>query len=781
MQDKVADYEKILRDLQSRVSEADAELIQADQLDAEEAILADGAGPIQSVEAGADEEASGAESDVSGGRGSTGALDRTEEDFTREGAKVTGFMGKNSDVTWMQRLRQENKYGEGTPEAADVNARRLNEISGPSLRSHAMGSTNIALPEADQGFTVQDSNYHLNDLAISTYEAVDPYEMPTQEHAQMLFMTYMNRVHPSFPIIGRVNLQNQFAKFMARPINRPPPKWLAIINMIFAIAARYSHLIQADWQADERDHLIYFTRARMLTIDSDTIFNHPDLQMIQIIALMACYMMVVDQINRAWNVLGMAIRASTALGLNMRNDSAELPDGLKEIRYRVWWSMYCLEHRICAMTGRVNCIVDDHCTTPLPVPLNEEEFETEQGQKLLNHEHQKTSRAPTSNGPTPSRPGSTSSSRSDSNKADASNSPSTTQASSAPDWTKDVTPNTSLYFFHFVQLCRLTQNIFIKLYNPTAIQGKWSDLQNSIKDLSTQLESWYRRLPAAFDFRRKQRDRDFYESRLGLGFYYYSTKMMLHRPCLCRLDRKIPGQSNRSNEFNRMSATECITAAQEQLALIPDEPNAVGLLRTGPWMSILHLIVQSVTVLTLEISFRAHHMPQQADDLIESAKKGVRWLHALGDDNLAAARAWRLCSQMLQGAAVKMGRVIDDMPEVPPRTAGTTSDDTSMSGGTVTDSRLYDRSSGHNQAHQFGANYPATTMPYAAMNMSNMSAFVTAGSVNPFADIHDQYGPYPGASNLDPSQMHYSQSPPHMQYGSMPMEADMSFMNQYTE
>lgn len=59
-------------------------------------------------------EVSGAESEVSGRVGSTGALDKTDEDFTREGAKATGFMGKNSDVTWMQRLRHENKHGDNT-------------------------------------------------------------------------------------------------------------------------------------------------------------------------------------------------------------------------------------------------------------------------------------------------------------------------------------------------------------------------------------------------------------------------------------------------------------------------------------------------------------------------------------------------------------------------------------------------------------------------------------------------------------------------------------------
>ena len=81
-------------------------------------------------------------------------------------------------------------------------------------------------------------------------------------------------------------------------MQRPPEKWLAILNLIFAIGARYSHLINAEWKGDDRDHIIYFTRARLLAISSETIFQHPDLQMIQVLSLMSLYLLCNSQINR---------------------------------------------------------------------------------------------------------------------------------------------------------------------------------------------------------------------------------------------------------------------------------------------------------------------------------------------------------------------------------------------------------------------------------------------------------------------------------------------------
>lgn len=295
MTEKVADYEKLLRDLSLRVGDDDVELIKA-TLDREGGYT-EVDGPITQEPASvADEESasvnSADESDASAAAGSTGALDKTEEDFTRADAKDTGFMGKNSELTWLQRLRQENKYGSPPRESADPEVRRR-EKSGSK---QSPSSTQPAAHE--DGFTIQDSSYFLDNESLSIYEAVDPYEMPTRDMANNLFEAYITRVHPSFPIVGKSVLSAQYHKFVLGQVKRPPDKWLAILNLMFAVGAKYSHLIQADWQADDRDHLIYFTRARMLSMNGDTMFEHPDLQQIQITGLMAFYMISISQINR---------------------------------------------------------------------------------------------------------------------------------------------------------------------------------------------------------------------------------------------------------------------------------------------------------------------------------------------------------------------------------------------------------------------------------------------------------------------------------------------------
>lgn len=62
-----------------------------------------------------------------------------------------------------------------------------------------------------------------------------------------------------------------------------PDKWRAHMNLLFAIGAKYYHLIGAEWRGDERDHLVYMTRAMHLLGLKDIVMaiSGPDLELVQ--------------------------------------------------------------------------------------------------------------------------------------------------------------------------------------------------------------------------------------------------------------------------------------------------------------------------------------------------------------------------------------------------------------------------------------------------------------------------------------------------------------------
>lgn len=152
----------------------------------------------------------------------------------------------------------------------------------------------------DSGFTpINESTYHCDDLTLDPPDHVDPFEVPSQASADMLFQSYLETVHPAFPIIGKNTFISQYQAFqLSQDQSKINHNWLAILNLIFAIGAKYSHLIKAEWRGDESDHLIYFTRARLLGFDSDAILGHAELQKVQIAGLMSFYLMASNQINR---------------------------------------------------------------------------------------------------------------------------------------------------------------------------------------------------------------------------------------------------------------------------------------------------------------------------------------------------------------------------------------------------------------------------------------------------------------------------------------------------
>ena len=366
----------------------------------------------------------------------------------------------------------------------------------------------------------------------------------------------------------------------------------------------------------------------------------------------------------------MAIRAAIALGINFRNESPRTPDTSKEIRCRVWWALYSLESQLSMMTGRPSSLPDQACTAPLPIPIEEEEFSTQPALQMLGAEMQKTARAPglASRSLITPRASTTSSSEprtSSSRRAQNSHSPSKFLPRNI-EWAKNVPPSASLYFLHYVLLTRISQAAMTWLYTPEAVSQTWSYVQSVIVELNQMISGWHSHLPVVFDFTRNQRDQVFLLFRMRLGFFYYSTRIIVNRPCLCRLDRKLPSQSSKSQEINRAAAATCIDAARQMLQLLTDEPNSIDLHRIAPWWCVLHYLMQAAVVLLLELSYRADHMPDEAENIFEEAQKAVGWLHHLGEDNWSARRAWALCNSLLRETALKIGQQVSQVQQHPP-------------------------------------------------------------------------------------------------------------------
>lgn len=203
---------------------------------------------------------------------SLGPLDYTDEDFNRdEKIQAMGFIGEHSEITWLYRLKRllEQDNSPATKESPD---------------RHSLASVNFFLDDSDTPVT----------------EDVDTTQRPSQSVADQLVDDYFQTVHPTFPIIGKMIFLRQYKSFFTTPFVRPGKRWLAILNLVFAIATRYSRQMKGTSEnaLDDDDDFVYFKRAWKLSMSDVALLDHPNLQQVQVEGLTAFYLASVGQVNR---------------------------------------------------------------------------------------------------------------------------------------------------------------------------------------------------------------------------------------------------------------------------------------------------------------------------------------------------------------------------------------------------------------------------------------------------------------------------------------------------
>jgi hypothetical protein len=209
----------------------------------------------------------------------TESLDLVDENLHEtDQARATGFVGPNSEVQWLRSflLSERGDSGAATSERSSATIVNNEQVSAVT--------------------------FYLDSKSMNLEFHVDPYELPTAEVAEQLLNVYMEKVHDSFPILPRKLFHDQCRKYFEALKRGAAPrlssKWQAILNLVFAIGAKYSHLVKASWRADERDHCIYQARASAFAWNETTLGQHPDLPQIQVAGLLAFYHLSVGQVSR---------------------------------------------------------------------------------------------------------------------------------------------------------------------------------------------------------------------------------------------------------------------------------------------------------------------------------------------------------------------------------------------------------------------------------------------------------------------------------------------------
>ena len=212
-----------------------------------------------------------------GSMGSTGHVDYDDFKSPTLDMATPAYVGQSSEVAWMRRLNQELK----------VNAR----IKAPGHES--------ALPPSDA--TPLSGHPWPADVDSSVVgDQLDPFDLPLKSIADALVKAFFRTVHPTFPILDEARFLQQYEQIPTSMAANPMKNGLfvSILQTVFAIGAVHAHVTGCDWVGDDRDHLLYFARARVLGSFSGLLSDSISIGQVQVLGLASVYLMATDQTNR---------------------------------------------------------------------------------------------------------------------------------------------------------------------------------------------------------------------------------------------------------------------------------------------------------------------------------------------------------------------------------------------------------------------------------------------------------------------------------------------------
>ncbi|KAJ5366682.1 hypothetical protein N7541_000623 [Penicillium brevicompactum] len=555
--------------------------------------------------------------------------DYTEEDYDCDDrVRASGFVGEHSEVAWLYRLKCDLDQDLST------------------------------MKETPQHLAMSSMNFFRDDSQVLVLDPVDLACWPPQHVADKLVDAYFQFVHPAFPIFSKTTFLRQYRSFYSKPDSQPGKKWQTLLNLVFAIATRHLILAAPPWSNCD-DHQRFFGRAWSVIVEQLALLDHPDLQQVQTEGLAAFYLLSVGQINRSWRIIGAAIRSAVTMGLNLRSESHSIPYFSKEIRYRLWWALFLLDTVLSEMTGRPLSTEGIFCTTPLPVPLREEDLFDERVVQLVTSKKTGaglfTSLVPNSilappeesasrNNPAQLGPGQLNGKKRTPQDIAETHTTSTSLA-----------PNTSLCFLYAVDLAHLLREAINNLYAPRETRRSCHDIETVISKLNSHADDWLSHLPTEFQFTSTNTNatRIFAQQRAILAFRFYATKLIITQPSL-----RLSGPTMEARSPGTLSnnlATICLQTACQMLDLLPDEPNCSWLYDLAPWLSILHNIMQSITVLLIELFTFTHIGTSKATGIIQRVKKAIQWLNQMSARDPSSQRAWFICMEILSCHGSKFG------------------------------------------------------------------------------------------------------------------------------
>jgi hypothetical protein len=223
-----------------------------------------------------------------------------------------------------------------------------------------------------------------------------------------------------------------------------------------------------------------------------------------------------------------------------------------------------------------------------------------------------------------------------------------------------ITPNISLSFLYGVHLDLLLRETIQNMYAPGVTKRSLMEMEITISNLNTEADRWLAGLPVEFHFTKlgSTATDPFACQRADLGFRFYNTKILISQSCFRHLCDQTSGVSPGGSFCDKM-AVICVQMACRMLDMLPSEPDTSWLYKVCPWWCVLHYIMQSTTVLLIELFARTIPGTIKAISLVQKIQKSTQWLQEMSTKDPSSRQAWLVCMDILSQHGEKFALKID--------------------------------------------------------------------------------------------------------------------------
>lgn len=175
---------------------------------------------------------------------------------------------------------------------------------------------------------IRDQNYHLDSNSLA---------LPDRDLAQRLVDLYYENVAPILPLVHEPTFRRDFDEMYSK--NKPVSiAFRSLINVIFAYGCDYLELdLPRTYELSQEFH----ERATGLILL--VCYELASLQVVQALLLLTLHLNSSMQFHRMWINTGLLVRTGQALNLHLDPSDWNTTIIEKEIRKRLWWSIYSLD------------------------------------------------------------------------------------------------------------------------------------------------------------------------------------------------------------------------------------------------------------------------------------------------------------------------------------------------------------------------------------------------------------------------------------------------------